>query len=221
MVAIPMIVGVAVTFIAAVSLAVVYIPSILMTCLKLRCGLIPTLRDKNFNNYRRAPDQVALITGSIFWGSLVSSILAGGLIGLVVFFFLWQATAYYAQIFVAILIGIIVVTLFRLCLVCFCRRTLYKSFYRERPGIANLSILALEWVNFALSVGVIFVRVIKLLLAACTGIGRIDTPILSPSASRVACVELDNLPMIHLKDLLSHEVCDKFEMLFSTAFDLD
>ena len=206
MVVVPMVIGVAIAFLNALSLALVYIPSVTATILQLRCGIIPTLRDKNFNIYRHAPDQVALITGSLFWGSLVSSILVGGVVGMVIFLFLWQATAYYAQILVATLIGIISVTLLRLCLVCFCRATLYKSFYRKKPAMANIAMLALEWANFTLSVGFIFIRVVKLLLAASTGIGRIDTPIISPNVGRFGPLNLDNYPMVHLKDLLSHEV---------------
>ena len=158
MVLVPMVVGVTVAFLTTVFLAVAYIPSVATTILKLRCGYIPTLRNPEFNNYRRAPDQVCMLTGSIFWGTLVSGLVVGGTVGLVVFFFLWQATAYYAQRLVAILIGIIAVTLFRLLLVSICRCTLYKSFYRERPGIANLLFLSLEWAVFALSVGFIFAR---------------------------------------------------------------
>ena len=70
-------------------------------------------------------------------------------------------------------------------LVCFCRFTLYKSFYRERPGIANFCVLALEWANFALSVGFVFARMVKLLVAAGMSIGRIDTPFLAPGVGRI------------------------------------
>jgi hypothetical protein len=207
MVAVPMVIGVIVAIITSIHLTTVYLPSVTTTILKLRCGHIATLRNKEFKRYRCSPDQVALITGSLFWGTLVSSALVGGVIGLVCFFFLWQATAYYAQVLVAILIGIIVVVLFRLCLVCVCRCTLYKSFYRQKPGTANIVILALEWTNFALSVGFIFARMVKLLLIACAGIGRIDTPFLAPNVGRIGPLELDNYPTFHLKDLLSHEVC--------------
>ena len=106
----------------------------------------------------------------------------------------------------AILVGIIAVTLFRLILVCMCRCTLYKSFYRERPGIANIIVLALEWANFALSVGFVFARMVKLLIAAGMSIGRIDTPFLAPGVGRIGPIELDNSPTVHLKDMLSHEV---------------
>ncbi|CAB9521768.1 unknown protein [Seminavis robusta] len=205
MLMVPMIAGVAVAFLTCAYLALCYIPSVATTILKLRCGHIATLRDPEFLKYRQAPDQVCMLTGSIFWGTLVSGVVVGGTVGLVIFFFLWQATAYFAQRLLAIVIGIIAVTLFRLLLVSICRCTLYKSFYRERPGIANILFLALEWAVFALSVGFIFARMIKLMLAAGMSIGRIDTPFLAPGVGRIGALELDGYPMIHLKDVLSHE----------------
>jgi len=46
---------------------------------------------------------------------------------------------------------------------------------------------------------------IKLLLAAATCIGRIDRPFLAKGIGRVGPLELDNYPIVHTKDLLSHE----------------
>ena len=233
MILVPLYVGTFLAFVVALSLAVIYIPSVTSTMLKLRCGEIPTLRNKDYNRYRCAPDQVALLTGSLFWGSLFSSILVGGTIGLIIFFFvspreglmhrlnvyhivfsrpspfcrqLWQATVYYAQRLVAILIGMLSVILVRLAIVCTCRCTMYRGFYRLKPRPANISILALEWGNFALSAGYILARSIKLLLAAAACIGRIDTPFLAHNVGRIGPLELDNYPIVHTKDVLSHEV---------------
>lgn len=82
---------------------------------------------------------------------------------------------------------------------------MYKSFYRAKPAAANLSSLALECANFALSVGFIFLRMCKLLLCAALFVGRIDTPFLAPGIGRLGNLELDNYPAIFLKDVLSHE----------------
>ncbi|CAB9504800.1 expressed unknown protein [Seminavis robusta] len=205
MITAPLYLGTIIAFFTALSLAVVFIPSVVTTILRLRSGDIATLRNKDFNRYRHAPDQVALLTGSLFWGSLFSSVLVGGAFGLVLFFFLWQASAYYAQRLVAILCGIISVALVRLAFVCTCRCTMYKSFYRTKPGPANISILALEWGNFALSAGYILVRALKLLLASATFIGRVDTPFLAHNVGRIGPLELDNYPVVHMKEVLSHE----------------
>ena len=87
------------------SLAVTYIPSVTATTLKLRSGVIPTLRDPSFRQYRFAVDQVTVLSGSMFWGCLFASVLVGGIVGSIVFFFIWQATLVLAQRFVAFLAG--------------------------------------------------------------------------------------------------------------------
>lgn len=206
MVVIPAAIATVIAFITAVYLAATYIPSVVNTIFKLRCGQIPTLRDPMYVRYRFAPDQVSILTGSLFWGALVSSLVVGGVFGLVAFFFLWQATAYYAQRFLALVVGLLLVSVLRILFLQSQRRRLYKSFYRERPGAANLLLLGLEWANFSLTAGYIFARMIKLLLCAGACIGRIDTPFLAPGIGRIGPLELDVYPMVHMKDILSHEV---------------
>ena len=98
MVIIPTIAAVSVAVLTTAYLALMYIPSVTTTILKLRSGHIPTLSNKNFCQYRCAPDQVTLLTGTIFWGTLVSGVVVGGIVGLLFFFFLWQVTAFYAQV---------------------------------------------------------------------------------------------------------------------------
>jgi hypothetical protein len=49
------------------------------------------------------------------------------------------------------------------------------------------------------------VRMIKLVIAACFFIGRLDTPFLAEKVGRLHNFELDNYPTIFLKDLLQHE----------------
>jgi hypothetical protein len=82
---------------------------------------------------------------------------------------------------------------------------MYKGFYRKRPLAANLSALALECANFALSAGFVFLRMVKLLFTAAVFIGRIDTPFLAPGVGRVGCLELDYYPYIYRKDILASE----------------
>jgi hypothetical protein len=65
-----------------------------------------------------------------------------------------------------------------------CRVKIYCAFYRKRPFSANLSLLALEWANFVLSVGFILARALKLVIATSFFIGRIDTPFLAPRVGR-------------------------------------
>jgi hypothetical protein len=205
MISIPVFIGVTIAVLTAFNLTATYAPSVVATVLKLRCGVMATLHNPDLDMYRIAPETVALLTGSLFWGCLVSSLVTGGSFGLIAFLFLWQATAYYAQRFVAIFTGIIAITLLRIGMICFCRHNYYRAFYRKDPAPANISILAFEWANFALSAGFIFVRLVKLLIIAGFAIGRIDRPFLAEGVGRINGVEIDNYPSIHLRDILAHE----------------
>lgn len=50
-------------------------------------------------------------------------------------------------------------TLIRTVIVSIWRGQQYRSFYRERPGAANLSMLSLEWANLAVSSLFVVLRV--------------------------------------------------------------
>jgi len=63
-------------FFAAISASAGYFPSIVNTTLKFRSGVIPSLRDPNFANYRQSVHRVTLITGSMFWVRCPSDCLA-------------------------------------------------------------------------------------------------------------------------------------------------
>ena len=206
MISVPLKVGSIVAFLTALSLALTYLPSVTSTTLKLRSGVIPTFRSaENFQQYRFASDQVTILTGSMFWGCLISSVLVGSLIGGIVFVFLWQATVPFVQQFVATLIGILIVLVIKLIIVRSCRCTMYVAFYRKRPAAGNISALALECANFALSVGFVFLRLVKILFTGALYVGRIDTPFLAEGVGRIGGLELDNYPRIFMKDILAHE----------------
>lgn len=205
MLTVPMIIGVAVAVIIALILAVSYLPSMTSTILQLRSGVIPTLHEETLEKYRKAPDSVTLLTGTLFWGCLFSSISVGAVAGGIIFLFLWQGSIYFMQRLVAIVIGILAITLLRVSLLICCRKSLFKAFYRQKPAAANITLLALEWANYALSVGFVFVRMVKLLIVAGFSIGRIDTPFLAKGVGQIGPLELDPFPTIHLRDILMHE----------------
>ena len=115
------------------------------------------------------------------------------------------ATVFFMARLIAIFVGVFSVAMIRISILTVCRCTMYRAFYRERPFSANISLLALEWANFPLSVGFVLVRMIKLILSALLFIGRIDTPFLAPKVGQIGPIELDNYPTIFMKDLLQHE----------------
>jgi hypothetical protein len=58
------------SFWAAMAVTISFIPSAVSQILQFRTGVIGSLKDKNFQVYRFAPDQTTLIFGSSFWGIL-------------------------------------------------------------------------------------------------------------------------------------------------------
>lgn len=148
---------------------------------------------------------MTLLTGSLFWGCLFASVLVGAITGLVVFLFVWQGSVYFVQRFVAIAIGVVFVTCIRVGVFCIGRSRYFQAFYRTKPAAANIFFLAMEWANFALSAGFIFVRMIKLMIVTSLSLGRIDTRFLAKGVGEVGPVELDAFPTIHLRDILMHE----------------
>ena len=204
-------------------------------------------------------DLVNLLLGSLFWGTLFSSFLVGGLFGGIAFGIVWQvgliclgrmclktmeltllsllfqATAIFAQKAFATIIGTYRNSSCGVCFVCVCvlprsswsvvqqssdiagivtiiilkvlifgclNRRWFLSFYRTRPFAANVMALTLDWANFALSIGFVMARIVKLTLAAVLFVGKIDTPLLvkSPVLSK-----LDKIPDLFLKDIMFHE----------------
>ena len=117
----------------------------------------------------------------------------------------WQATALLAQRLIAIMVGVSTIIVVRLTIVYFCKCSFFVAFFRERPAVANMTLLGLEWASFALSGGFIFLRMCKLLIAATAWIGRIDKPFLSKDVARFLGVEMDYYPQVHKQELLSHE----------------
>jgi hypothetical protein len=97
----------------ALQLAISYLPSVTTTIIQLRTGVVPSLGNSDFQKYRVAPDTVTLLTGTLFWGCLVSSILFGTVVGSIVFMFLWQGSIRLAQRLIVIAIGVIVILIIR------------------------------------------------------------------------------------------------------------
>lgn len=75
-----------------VCLVLVYLPTTASTVMRLRCGVIPSLRDPHFPKYRLAPDTVAYNLGNTIYALVGSASVFFLIFGLVIFFSVWPYT---------------------------------------------------------------------------------------------------------------------------------
>ncbi len=205
MVVVPCIIATVVAFITSVSLTLSLMPSITTTTLKLRSGEIPTFTSKSFQNYRWYVESTTYITGCLFWGNLVASILCGALFGGIVFLCLWQVSIVWVQRLVALLIGISLVVLVRALFARKCRLSFYRGFYRTKPLAANLLALLNLCLNFALSTATVLIRMTKLIFLAVLYIGRIDTPFVADKVGDFYWFHLEGYNLWFVTDVLAVE----------------
>lgn len=75
----------------------------------------------------------------------------------------------------------------------------FAGYYRTRPITANIFSFALESWYLALTIGMVFARMIKFIICAGLYVGRIDRPVLAKGL----LIDLDGLPKTFYKNLLS------------------
>jgi len=201
MIALPMITFNVVSFIVVMFFALIYFPSVVTTTLKLRTGVIPTFSNPRFASYRASPDKVSTLSGSCFWGTIISSLLLGILSGIGVFLIVWQVTRPIVIRICAIVIGIAVTVTIKTIFLTISRKFTYRGFYRRKPGRASFINVISESVDFALSIYFTIVRLAKVILIGLLYIGRIDTPLFAPEIP----VAADPTPFVFVKDILAHE----------------
>lgn len=137
---------------AAMSLAIVWIPSSVSTIQQFRCGKIASLRDSSFQIYRDAPDLTTILFGSTFWATFYSSFTILAIVGIAVFLLVWSATRSIVIRLLANLIGIGVTFLFKFILLIVARKMLFVGFFRKRPVGGNILLLVLGTFLLVLSV---------------------------------------------------------------------
>lgn len=128
-------------FIATVSLAMVWLPSSVSTIQQFRCGAIPSLHDKQFYRYRKAPDLTTILFGSTFWGTFYSSGVIFIIIGGLSFVLVWEFTRPVVVSLLANVIGIFVTIAVKMLILIFVRKALFVGFYRKRPAGGNFMLL--------------------------------------------------------------------------------
>ena len=225
-------VGTSIAFFTALTIALAVLPSATSTALKFRSGVIPFATDVRVRLLRLAPDQTALLKGIMFWGALYASLLAGGVVAVIIFLLFCRVTTTAAQHVLAMIVGrishqrlalllltnisplspfslyptgaLLVVLIHWFAVRSF--RSLYsQAYYRKRPAVANLAVLTRECGLVALTQGFVIVRILKLLLATMLYLGRVDTPFLHSSRGQVGGFRMDGEPFIFQMDILQHE----------------
>ena len=84
MVVVPVAVAAGVATLCALAITLLFLPSITATTLKLRTGVIPSVCNPNNGRlYTLIPNSGNYIFGSMIWGIIASSVLVGGLVGII------------------------------------------------------------------------------------------------------------------------------------------
>lgn len=98
---------------ATVSLAVVWLPYSVSTIQQFRSGIIPSLYDCEFKNYRLAPDLTTILFGAAFWGTFYTSAVLFAVVGGFSFLLVWEFTRGIVMTVLANLIDIAVTMVFK------------------------------------------------------------------------------------------------------------
>ncbi|KAI2493588.1 hypothetical protein MHU86_20946 [Fragilaria crotonensis] len=197
--------GCVTAFLAAASLALVWIPSSVSTIQQFRCGNIGSLRCRFFPTYRFAPDVTTILLGSTFWGTLYTSLSVLIMVGSITFLLVWSVTRSLVIKWLATIIAILLTLFFKILLLTFVRKFIFVGFFRKNPIGGNVLMLALECWSLGLTLGTMFFRTMKLLLVTSFYIGRLDTPLFAPGVGMIGPLIVDGYPVQFRKGLLLHD----------------
>eukprot|EP00980_Cylindrotheca_fusiformis_P006048 scaffold1301_cov128-Cylindrotheca_fusiformis.AAC.11 len=208
MVVAPVAFGTLCAFICSTTIALALLPSITATTLQLRSGLVKSVSDPEKRPaYLSFVNKGTYLFGSMFWGIIAASLLIGGIAGALLFFSMWQVTAFMAAQALALGIGIGVCLTLKWVVTRTCRVKIYQGLYRRNPLSANIVELLNESFNFATSMAIAVVRMIKLLFLSAYYVGRIDKSFLAPNVGQYldGRLVIDYLPDFFIADILSTE----------------
>jgi len=180
MVVVPAIIATIVAFMVSASLSFIVVPSITSSILKLRSGLIPTMKKKNFSDYYYNVINITKLTGALFWGNLVASIALGLVIGFLIFLSLWQVSVFLVQRIIAVLIGVYIIVIVTWFVIRSYKKSAFVGFYRVKPFSANIFSLFNECLNMGLTILLALTRLLFLLVCSMFFVGRFDVPFLAP-----------------------------------------
>jgi hypothetical protein len=134
-------IGAVLAIISAISLALVWIPSSVSTILQFRSGVIGSLYDPEFNDYRLAPDLTTMLFGSAFWGTFYTTVTILILVAFVTFLLVWRVLRPIVLNILANVIGILVTLVFKTILLVIARIMIFSGFFRYKPMGGNILFL--------------------------------------------------------------------------------
>lgn len=198
--------GAVAAFIFGTMTVIAFIPSLAITVLKFRTGVIPLLRHNNFCFYRENMHRASSLLGAMMWGAFASFIGVSLLLSLLIFFTFWESTRKIVWRVLSILAAVAITMMARTIIVIFFKRTLFQGFYRKKnPALINILNLMIECWDLAITAGYVIVRFAKILVITYIYIGRFDIPLLSDLSNRAGPLYIDMFPLILRANLLAIE----------------
>lgn len=173
-----------VTTAAMLFVSVVFMPSVTLTTLKYRSGYLLTLRDENFQILRNRTQMVTYLIPAIFFSQTLM-----GTFGFLFFygftmFLLWKETREIVFQLLASIIAILITYVIRYVAMMQLETRQYDTFYRTKPGAANLTAIVFECWNTGTMVLAMLTRAAKLILVVLLFIGRVDRHFLANDLSK-------------------------------------
>jgi hypothetical protein len=81
-----LVIAIVVSILCLLGVAALFIPNAILTSLKYRSGVLPSLRNKDFTQYRKDLFQLTYLVPVVFWSAFIMTILVFIFTCLVVFF---------------------------------------------------------------------------------------------------------------------------------------
>mmetsp|Transcript_7578 Transcript_7578/g.10107 ORF Transcript_7578/g.10107 Transcript_7578/m.10107 type:complete len:1103 (-) Transcript_7578:474-3782(-) len=197
-----MIVGFSFGIVSFILLLLCYIPSTIHTIMQFRYGVIGSLRDPKFLQYRKTVEDTTYIFAFMAWGSLFSAASTIFIFSGITFIAVWEVTKPFFVAFVTSALGIFSTIGIKSFLVLLLDRFNYAGFYRKVPKISNILGAALEGYHIAIAYAYLVIRSLMLIGVAGMNVGRIDRPFFGSAVGTMGGFSLDKFPLIYRKDIL-------------------
>ncbi|CAB9512556.1 expressed unknown protein [Seminavis robusta] len=197
-------VGMFVGFLAAVYCISSYLPSYTKTVLYLRSGMLPSLHNPQFFEYRSRADDVVQNIGNMVFALMGASMMTALTAFFVLFICIFDWTREFVVKSVATVIGIGCTIGIKTVGQKLLRERNFSAFYRNEPRRANYFNLFFEAWYIGTGVLMVISRLVMFVVAGTFFIGRIDVDFFNADI-RVFGANLDAAPVAFRRDILAHE----------------